>query len=619
MTSGSFRRVWRLAPVAAMLATACTLTDSTNPNGFIDFFLGPSSASVTAGGTTSVPIQINRNGGFKGPVTVTATGLPPGVTAAAVTIPANQGSGTLVIVATPFAAAGTSNVTVQASGAGITTKSATLSLSVQQAPGFTLSLASPTVSVQEGSTATEAVSLVRVGGFSAPISLTATGLPAGLTVTADSPAYNGTSATLRLSAITNVPTASGSVTITASSQGASPSVALLGVQMLPPPASSRVNFIICGQLPTAVAVKDGTGPFEPITSSNNTFTFNITSPNGAIAWVTGNATAGFNTSVLQATAQELTTLGQPTGQCPSSTSSGKTVSGSVLGLGPTDQALVELGGVTATVPGSGNGTFTAHGVLDGVWDAVVQRISRQLVNQMVVRRNQNPADGSTLPPFDLNSSSAFAPANAQITITGLGSDQAITVPSLYTANGSLLTLGGTALPSASSTVTIPVLPQTQLLQGDLMQVQVTTTTSTNSVRIGGGFFADPNGASIDLGPALAPPAVSTLALTPNARLRLSTQLPSLYRSAYFASFSQPGHTITIFMTPGYAAGASTLNVDTPDFSGLPGWNAYGLSAGVNTGYVFTADDWLLAAVATFAPRTNGSTYRQATVTGQYKP
>ena len=65
-------------------------------------------ANVKRGATLSVPVQVNRVNGFKGPLKLSLV-LPPGVTgltAAEVTIPADKKEGTLVIQATPQATQG---------------------------------------------------------------------------------------------------------------------------------------------------------------------------------------------------------------------------------------------------------------------------------------------------------------------------------------------------------------------------------------------------------------------------------------------------------------------------------------------------------------------------------
>ncbi|MFO1020720.1 MAG: PPC domain-containing protein [Planctomycetales bacterium] len=55
---------------------------------------------IAPGGELKIPVQIDRNPVFKEPVTVTVANLPAGVTAAALTIPADASSGILTLTAT---------------------------------------------------------------------------------------------------------------------------------------------------------------------------------------------------------------------------------------------------------------------------------------------------------------------------------------------------------------------------------------------------------------------------------------------------------------------------------------------------------------------------------------
>jgi hypothetical protein len=89
----------------------------------------PATLATLQGNPNSLAVTVNREGGFTGPVTVTLSGLPAGVTAAPVT----SAAGTTVDVPLTIAenaTAGTSNVTVSVSGTGIETKTATTALTV---------------------------------------------------------------------------------------------------------------------------------------------------------------------------------------------------------------------------------------------------------------------------------------------------------------------------------------------------------------------------------------------------------------------------------------------------------------------------------------------------------
>ena len=89
----------------------------------------PATYTVLRENDDTLAVTVNREGGFTGPVTVTLTGLPAGVTAD----PFTSASGTTVkvpLTITDAAVAGTSTVTVSVSGTAIATKTTTTALTV---------------------------------------------------------------------------------------------------------------------------------------------------------------------------------------------------------------------------------------------------------------------------------------------------------------------------------------------------------------------------------------------------------------------------------------------------------------------------------------------------------
>lgn len=86
--------------------------------------------TIQQGGPDTVYVTVNREGGFTGPVTVTLTNLPAGVTAAPVTSDAGSTVAVPLTIASN-AAVGTSNITVSVAGANIETKTVTPALTVR--------------------------------------------------------------------------------------------------------------------------------------------------------------------------------------------------------------------------------------------------------------------------------------------------------------------------------------------------------------------------------------------------------------------------------------------------------------------------------------------------------
>ncbi|HMF90248.1 MAG TPA: hypothetical protein VKL40_06370 [Candidatus Angelobacter sp.] len=105
----------------------------------------PTTVSVAQGGTKTTTISTTVSGGFNSAISLSATGLPAGVTAAfspaSIAAP-GSGSSTLTFTASSTATIGSSTVTITASGGGIS-HTATVSLSVTGAGVTTQILGNP--------------------------------------------------------------------------------------------------------------------------------------------------------------------------------------------------------------------------------------------------------------------------------------------------------------------------------------------------------------------------------------------------------------------------------------------------------------------------------------------
>jgi subtilase family serine protease len=204
---------------------------STTPN--FSLSAAPSSVTITqggAGGTST--ITITPTDAFSGSVTLAASGLPTGVTAAFGTNPATTTS-VLTLTASGTATIGTATVTITGTSGSLTHTTA-VSLTVNAPPNFSLSADPSSVSItQGGPSGMSTILIVGTGGFSGSITLAATGLPTGVT------ALIGTNPATITSVVTF--TASGSattgpatVTITGTS-GSLVRTATISLTVTPPP------------------------------------------------------------------------------------------------------------------------------------------------------------------------------------------------------------------------------------------------------------------------------------------------------------------------------------------------------------------------------------------------
>jgi kumamolisin len=189
------------------------LTGSSTTAGFS---LSATAASVTAGSTGTSTVTETVTGGFDSAVTLTASGLPSGVTAAF--SPASitgAGTSTLTFTASSTAAAGNSTITVTGTPASGTTETTTLTLTVSAASTPSFSLSATAASVKDGSTGTSTVTETVTNGFNSPVTLTASGLPTGVTAAFSPTSITGAgTSTLTFTASSTATAGSYTITVT---------------------------------------------------------------------------------------------------------------------------------------------------------------------------------------------------------------------------------------------------------------------------------------------------------------------------------------------------------------------------------------------------------------------
>jgi subtilase family serine protease len=264
---------------------------SSTPN----FSLSPSPGSMTitqggAGGTST--ITINPTNGFSGSVTLSASGLPSGVTAAFGTNPTTSAS-SLTLTAASTATTGTATVTITGIS-GSLTQTTTVSLTVSAAvvPNFTLSASPTSVTItQGGAGGTSTITIHPTNGFTGSVALSASGLPSGVTAAfGTNPTTSASSLTLTASSTATT----GTVTVTIS--GISGNLTHTTTVGLTVNAAPVPNFTVTTS-PTSLTVSRG---------SHGTSTITVHPANGFTGSVTLSAT-GMGTGVTAAFAPTSTT------------------------------------------------------------------------------------------------------------------------------------------------------------------------------------------------------------------------------------------------------------------------------------------------------------------------
>jgi nitrous oxidase accessory protein NosD len=102
-----------------------------------DYSLTTSALSITQGANASLVVTVTRSGGHTSAVSLTASGLPTGVTSDTATVTSASTTGTLTLTASSGAAPGAATVTITGSD-GIRSRTTTLTLTVAESGTFDL-------------------------------------------------------------------------------------------------------------------------------------------------------------------------------------------------------------------------------------------------------------------------------------------------------------------------------------------------------------------------------------------------------------------------------------------------------------------------------------------------
>jgi hypothetical protein len=581
-----------------------TLTVTAAPTPTIGLTLTPAALSVAQGASSTSQVAITRAGGFAGAVNLAATGQPEGVT---VTIdpasaPAGTAAATITVAVGAAVPTGDYPITITGTGEGVENAVATLTLTVT-APvtgNYTLAVAPNPVNVQAGATATATVNITRTGGFAGNVGLAVSGAPAGLTVTVDPASAPGNTAALTITAAANLAAGDYPITVTGTAAGLADQQATFTVHVTAGGGGTLVSVAYCpDDIPLWLAVQDGDGAFTRVTptgAGNNTFTFNLASGRGGVAAVTQNGDDDFDLSVFYATTAEFTAAaGAGSAQLCGDVGTGtKVVNGSVANVGATELAIVSLGGSTAFVIPGGSTNFTLEHVDEGSLDLIATRLTQEFVaNKLIIRRGLNVANGGTLDVLDFNAAEAFDPASADVTITGLGTDEA-SIGASFVGSGASSFLGTTLFFDQQSTEdqrTYFGVPTDKQAAGELNALFVSAAPPGDNPDRGRfvyTFFKSVEPRTLALGADLPAPTVTSAATTPYLQLRVQFTAPAEYNQLVDVTFSQANRSAEISMTAAYAATAD-YDLVIPDLSGVEGFdNDWGLQS--------VATDWDVSAI-----------------------
>jgi hypothetical protein len=229
----------------------------------------PASAAIVAGKAASLQLTCgSATGTFSGPLALSVSGAPSGVSTTFVPGSLTVGSSTLLMIgSTTVTAAGKYSLSVTATGSNF---SGTLSvpLTLSAAPTFGLAASAASVSILAGHSGQVAVSTTPQNGFNSTVSLSVAGLPAGVSAAFSPTTIGGAggSNNLTLTLAKAVATGSYALTITASGGGVTKTVSVTLVVPVAPSCTLAVApgsvTLVEGQTTTAdVSCSTVTGSF----------------------------------------------------------------------------------------------------------------------------------------------------------------------------------------------------------------------------------------------------------------------------------------------------------------------------------------------------------------------
>ena len=341
------------------------------------------SLTIRQGASGTSTANINVAGGFSSAVTLAVTGAPAGVTAtmasAGISAP-GSGSSVLTITVGATAAPGTATITVTATGGGLAS-AGTVNLTIVPAFAVTTNLAA--VTVQQGASTPVTLTTAIATGFSGAVVLTASGMPAGVTVgfapSAISAPGSGTS-TAAIAVSNSVAPGVYSITVTGTS-GSLRGTAVVSVTVVSPAsftltASPASVTLAPGTSATStIKMTPGSGFTSAVTLSTSALPAGITVQFSASSVARGGGSVTMTTAVGPAVAAgsyPITVKGTGGGISPLPTAVVTVVVSGFAVTAPPTASLVRNGSVlvpiTTSATGGFNGdlAFTVTGLPTGV-------------------------------------------------------------------------------------------------------------------------------------------------------------------------------------------------------------------------------------------------------------
>lgn len=655
---------------ATVRATATGVGDATTtfavevtatPN--VALSVAPAALTVAQGATGAATVTLTRTN-FTGAVALTLDAPPAGITTTFTPASVTGATSAMLVSVAPGTGAGNYSLTIKGTATGIGDRTTTLALTVAPPPmSIAIAIAPTAASVAQGGTGEAMVTITRTN-FVGAVGLSASGMPAGVTVAFDQTPTALNQVRMTYTAAASAAVGTFTITVTAQATGVVAATTALSLQVTAA-AANQVEFQFCSasENPIFFAARDGAGAWQVVTATLSTnvyrYRFTLTQAVGGVFYVqqSGSAIVADNTlgtlgslarpgslvsrafpdavarllpdalpqatvattyesTAYFATAAELASIG--TDNCAATVST-KSVWLQVTGVGNGQEATLSLGGVTNFFDGDFGlspvqFTDVRSGVIDffGVRSASLTGVPNKIFDV----RNLNPADGSTLPfTADFNSINAYDPASAQLTIGNALGDDLLNFTTFHTANGDGGLLGGGFAPSTAITRTWYGIPPAKLVAGDVHANVIFASpavTSTDEQRYHFLFTTTVQNLSPVLGARLPTQTVSTATSSGYRRVRVQGALPAEYNDLVSVEYGPTGggNEVWLIATGGYLAAtgiATAYDLTTPDVGALPGFPVASAPAAGEWEVLVNVNGWSGLGILNPVP-ANGATF-----------
>lgn len=574
--------------VVLSLTAACGLFGGGDDDPSVSLTASTTTAVLQQGSSLPITLDIARTNFDKTISLVVEGTLPAGVTATVAQNPVAAGSSqtTLTITASGSATPGTAALTVKATGEGITEKTVLIDVTVNLRGSHSVALTNSSMSVAQGGGGQTTLLLARQNNNTGAVTLTATGAPAGMTVTFGESPTTSTTTSVTVAATGSVAPGSYNISISGSQPGLTPTpaAATLAVTVITAPATTTMSIPFCSAgMPSWFAYQNDGYLWQRVTPTGNSFSFSATDKL-AIAFAFQNGAAS-DVRFYLATRSEL--AGITDRDC----SGPKNHPGTTANVGTTQAAIVAMGPSFEIVT---NNAFLLEGVPDRALDLVGTRgsVANGLFtpDRMVIRRGVNLANNLSIPLVDFTGAESVAPAANTLSIAGLDAGETVYMENVF--QGTTATSGFVfSAQGTTNAYTMYAAPASALVAGDVSELYIDAFNAAGTVaHTMVTYFSTPGDRVETLGPLLTVPSISSAGSTPYARHRgqLSSQTayPTAVRFSYLQGNSPSEKFVVVIQTAGYlGATPTTWDVTVPDVSGVTGFNASWMhTAGTATAY-----------------------------------